>query len=227
LTALKGGDRLPLFLALLRAKPYSTFNWAPSKTMDNIERLLSLLVKQPGWENYRQFCSVIDCWQTVVGEKIANNTRPIYIARKVLWVATSSSVWAQTLSMQRYTLLKKLNLQLSDRLSDIRFSSAQWYQNTNLQKDAIASVETTKKHPSRINLDYSQLPLNKPPENNTPQVALARCNEAIKRRSQHLPFCPQCNCPTPFGELERWGLCCHCAAKKWSEKPKNDSEENI
>ncbi|MGL5805440.1 MAG: DUF721 domain-containing protein [Xenococcaceae cyanobacterium] len=196
--------------------------------MDKIEQLLELIVQQPEWESYRQFCSVLDFWQTLVGEKIANNTRPLSIVRNVLWVATSNSAWAQSLSMQRYTLLKKLNAQLSDRhLLDIRFSSAQWHQKTNLTKDAIATEQIINNHPSHIDLDSSQLSLDRLPKNNNPEAALQRWSQIIKRRSQHLPLCPQCDCHTPEGEIERWGLCCHCVAKKWSEKSKNAFEDNI
>ncbi len=196
--------------------------------MDKIEQLLGLIVQKPEWESYRQFCSVVDFWQTLVGEKIANNTRPLYIVRNVLWVATSNSAWAQSLSMQRYTMLKRLNAQLSDRhLLDIRFSSAQWHQKTNLTKDAIATEKTTNNHPSRIDLDSTQLSLDRLPKNNNPEAALQRWSQIIKRRSQHLPLCPQCHCHTPKGEIERWGLCCHCVAKKWSKKSKNIFEENI
>jgi predicted nucleic acid-binding Zn ribbon protein len=32
-----------------------------------------------------------------------------------------------------------------------------------------------------------------------------------------LPRCPQCQCPTPPGELERWSVCAVCATQRWQE----------
>ncbi|NEP50291.1 MAG: DUF721 domain-containing protein, partial [Moorea sp. SIO3C2] len=32
---------------------------------------------------------------------------------------------------------------------------------------------------------------------------------------QNLPLCPQCKCPTPPGELQRWDVCGLCAIKQW------------
>jgi predicted nucleic acid-binding Zn ribbon protein len=37
----------------------------------------------------------------------------------------------------------------------------------------------------------------------------------MRSRSQHLPLCPTCHCPTPEGELMRWSACALCAAKRF------------
>jgi predicted nucleic acid-binding Zn ribbon protein len=37
----------------------------------------------------------------------------------------------------------------------------------------------------------------------------------MRSRSQQLPLCPHCQCPTPAGELERWQMCSICATKHW------------
>jgi predicted nucleic acid-binding Zn ribbon protein len=37
----------------------------------------------------------------------------------------------------------------------------------------------------------------------------------VRAHRQSLPTCSQCHCPTPPGELARWGLCSLCAAKQW------------
>ena len=121
-------------------------------------------------------------------------------------MATSSSVWAQTLSLQRATLLKKLNTTLTEQLLDLHFSPAQWYQSSSNP----ATTEAAE-HPSYIESEDLASLLPQLPEGNNPLDAFHRWSTILKQRSQHLPLCPRCDCPTPEGELKRWGFCAHCA----------------
>ena len=95
------------------------------KSLDN---LLTTLQQQPQWESYHYYRQVLTIWETVLDPAILSYTKPLAIRRQVLWVATLSPVWAQNLTLQRYGLLKKLNSQLTQPLTDIRFSAALWHQ---------------------------------------------------------------------------------------------------
>ena len=189
---------------------------------NSLKNILQQISQQPGWEQYRQHCELIECWQKITNQKIAQNTRPRYISRQVLWVATSSSVWAQELSLQRYSLLKKLNSQLTFTLTDIRFSPANWQKSSD---DAVSHQEDVVINPekstiSRKNAIYSVKTPEDEAKIDDPQLALQKWLEKIKARaqSQTQPCfpCPQCNSPTPVQELERWNVCGHCIAHKWS-----------
>ncbi|MFM6819673.1 MAG: DUF721 domain-containing protein, partial [Dolichospermum sp.] len=35
----------------------------------------------------------------------------------------------------------------------------------------------------------------------------------MQERSHYLPFFPECLCPSPPGELERWNVCSLCCSK--------------
>jgi predicted nucleic acid-binding Zn ribbon protein len=191
-------------------------------SFDSLDRILEALEKQPGWEAHRQYRHLLQCWETVVEPKIVKQTRPLYVSRNVLFVATASSVWAQNLSLQRYSLLKKLNALLSEPLVDIRFSSAQWYN----VKPAVATERADReKHPSTIAPvpSLSELP-NKNP---TPQEAFQRWAKVIEARSQNLPLCPNCQSPTPPGELERWTVCAYCIRKQQSFPKSTSSDINL
>jgi predicted nucleic acid-binding Zn ribbon protein len=183
-------------------------------TFQSLNHILTTIAKQPNWEKQRQYHHLIQCWQKVVNDKVAQHTRPLYLQRQILWIATSSSVWAQNLALQRYPLLKKLNQLLDEPILDLRFSPARWAQKHQSDSEGMPSLS---QHPSALNLDSELLspPAREPAT--TPQEAFQRWAEVIKKRSLHLPPCPCCQCPTPEGELKRWQMCACCAAKKFSQ----------
>ena len=174
-------------------------------SFDSLNHVLAAL-KQQSSPELQQYHRLLEIWQAVVEPSVALQTRPLYVTRQVLSVATSSSVWAQTLSLQRYALLKKLNVQLGEPLVDIRFSTAHWHKRAHGSKAIAPSLEG---HPSRAKHVPTRLHPGK-----TPQEALERWSKVIQERSP-LPTCPRCQCPTPEGELQRWGLCYHCITKQW------------
>ncbi len=193
---------------------------------NSLQNILQHLAQQPGWEKYRQQQEVVQCWSKIINPQIAQNTRPRFISRQILWVATSSSVWAQELSLQRYSLLKKLNSQLTFTISDIRFSSVDWHK---------SSENLALKKPDEVRKTQNQIFIGKKAENNPeindPKIALQKWLKNLKTRAESptKPFfpCPQCGSPTPASELERWQVCCHCVANKWSleyrlPNPNND-----
>jgi predicted nucleic acid-binding Zn ribbon protein len=189
-------------------------------SFNSLDRILEILQKQPGWETQQQYRHLLQCWETAVAPKVAQHARPLYIARNVLSVATSSSVWAQNLSLQRYSLLLRLNPLLSEPLVDIRFSCAQWHNINRLRSDRAIAQE---QHPSAIEMNLEQLPPPLPQGKKTPQEAFQRWAAIVEARSRDLPVCPRCQCPTPVGELERWAFCSYCAAKQWSSERQKPS----
>ncbi|XHU95410.1 MAG: DUF721 domain-containing protein [cyanobacterium endosymbiont of Rhopalodia gibba] len=177
---------------------------------NSLNHLIIDLTKQPGWAQYQRYYRLCQCWNDVIDPKIVSHTRPLYIQRNSLWVATSSSVWAQHLSLQRHFFLKSINARFTEEpLVDIRFSSAKWH-DSKLVTDTF--VESS--HPSKIDF-LAPLPQTTSNSFTTPAIAFQRWTELIKARAQGMSLCPQCHCPTPPGELKRWSLCMHCATKQW------------
>jgi predicted nucleic acid-binding Zn ribbon protein len=195
-------------------------------SFDSLDRILEALAKQPGWQVQQQFRLLLQCWETVVSDQIAQQTRPLYISRHVLWVATSSSVWAQNLSLQRYSLLQKLNKLLTEPLVDIRFSTAQWFNSKRLATSE-SQLSQLEKHPSTFETNAALALPELSPEKTTPETAFQRWAAIIAARSQNLSLCPRCQCPTPPGELERWAVCAYCAAKQWSSEQQTNFDPNL
>lgn len=180
-------------------------------SFESLNNVLEAIAKQPKWEKVRQYHQLVECWQKVVNDKIAQNTRPLYLKRQILWVASVNSVWSQNLTLQRYSLMKKLNQLLDEPIIDIRFSPAKWYQKN---QSNFYDTSNLSKHPSYINIDtdvFSDLNHSKP---TNPQEAFLQWKEVIKRRADYLVTCAYCGSPTPEGEIKRWEMCAFCFAKK-------------
>lgn len=180
-----------------------------------LEHVLGKL-KIQGKADQKPLQRLLGHWEELVGSVVAAQTRPLTIQRGVLRVATSSAAWANNLIYERQRILDKLNTKLGLDLTNIRFSSAEWYSH----QDSVASPGTEQynqvwqKHPSRLS---DQLPSVSRRAAN-PKDAIAAFKDwakVMRSRSQQLPLCPQCHCPTPPGELERWQVCAHCATKQW------------
>lgn len=175
---------------------------------------------------------LLKCWHEIVGSSIALHTRPLTIHRDVLRVATSSAAWAQTLMFERKTLLIKVNHKLSapsefvsstgqkptqlteSPLTDIHFSTAGWSSSTRIIKSKRVSHQ---EHPCYLERVISETVEYNEPANNTNGVNAAFLSwvKKVKTSSHQLPLCPQCQSPTPTGEIQRWGVCALCAAKSF------------
>lgn len=195
---------------------------------NSIDRILNQLEQQPGWENFRSYRQLLKCWHNIVNKDTAKHTRPLYIQRQILFVATNSAARAQELSFQRYGLLKRLNQQLSSSLKDIRFSSSDWEQTTDNLNSPSTLFKLASYHKSNQNLRKVSLVKqefqNIQPEDDAPKRAKLRARRWLNKISQNinnsssLVLCSNCGSPTPTGEIERWNSCYLCVAQKWSQE---------
>lgn len=189
---------------------------------ESLHRVLGSFENQGGWQERRQFKRLLAYWSELVGPAVASQTKPIAIQRGVLKVATSSPAWAQNLIFERQRILEKLNAHLKIELTDIRFSTAQWYgSRQENSSDGVTGPGTNlwQEHPSYVS-DASNLNSSlrsEPAVPSDPQTAFRAWSNLVQQRSRHLPDCPRCHCPTPPGELQRWSVCALCAAQQWRE----------
>ncbi len=190
----------------------------------SVNDILGVLEVQAKFEE-QPFQSLLKFWAEVVGAVIAGHTQPLSIQRQVLRVATSSAAWAQNLTFQRQQLLLKLNEKLPTPLVDIRFSTAGWQRPQDTKSKQQTPVSS--QHPSYLGDEEKSLQ-RLPPESTsgirvggdvTPTTGNVNSvfkdwAKTVQARSHGLPLCPQCHCPTPPGELQRWRVCSLCAAKQ-------------
>lgn len=188
--------------------------------MQSLYHILGRLQSQILTPEQQQFQDLCQCWSEIVGTVASRHTRPVTWHRGVLSVATSSATWSQDLTLKRLQIIHKLHQKLLFPVQDIKFSPAGWrYQPHGDQSLSPASAtdelsQMWQEHPSRV-----EIPTEKAEDGATqllkltPLTAFEGWANRLKQRSQDLPLCPQCHCPTPPGELSRWSVCGLCALK--------------
>lgn len=176
-------------------------------SFESLHRVIHHL-KHTNWKEQQAFQKLLAEWSEIVGPSVSAQTEPLKItSKRVLQVATSSGVWAHNLSFERQALLGKINQRFNFGLTDIFFTTSQW---GSRPKGAFMPDRAEEHNLSRIR---TRLQPTKPrPENS--QAAFEQWADAIQKQSHRLNICPQCECPTPQAELDRWDMCCLCGARK-------------
>lgn len=188
-------------------------------SIESIGVILKSLERGAPWQQPNQFDGIVRCWSEVVGSVVSQHARPVELRHDCLFVATANAIWAQQLRFECPRILAKLNDRLAQPVREIRFSPARWHQQNSIAPEPLSSA--VRAHPSRQSSptrnpssshSTSQLlpPLS---EVQTSQAAFQQWANQIQARSQGLPLCPQCECPTPLGELQHWSVCALCAVK--------------
>ena len=89
------------------------------------ERLMDILEQSQskiGWTITA--CRQLSIWEKVVDARVARQTEPIKIRNKVLYVSTSTSTWAQELSLLKREIINKFNLTAGHEvIRDVRFKA--------------------------------------------------------------------------------------------------------
>lgn len=184
--------------------------------LEGLNGLIKGLESQESWQAQQQFRLVLLHWPKAVGFAVARKTRPISIQRGILYVATSTAAWAQTLLYERFNILRKLNRYQRSPLKGIRFSTAQWAQSQlPINPDSQAQIQQAPgklaHHPSYIGHVPSlpKIPVK------TPAEAFQRWADTMQNMQSSQALCPGCRCHCPQGELDRWATCALCATKQW------------
>ncbi len=184
----------------------------------SLQHELGQLHRQPNWQVQRHLQRVLAHWIEIVGAVVAAQTHPYSIQRDVLYVATSSPIWAQNLAFQRQTIIDKLNTRLANQsLSDIRFSTQHWQSRPSSPKQTEAAERLWTEHPCRIQAG-SIVKVNRSKPICDPNQAFQQWAIAMQARSRQLPICSSCQCHAPAGELQRWGICAMCVIQQWSDR---------
>jgi predicted nucleic acid-binding Zn ribbon protein len=184
--------------------------------LKSLDQLLKNVAGLPIAQKIKEHQQLLQAWQQAVGPAISLVTRPIAIDRDTLYIATASAVLAQDLTFKRRQILVKLNPHLTTPVRDIRFSAQKWTeaQTSNGRSPLTEPPTLLSQHPSRIHSPTEQIISDQNTSTATPQQAFQAWATRIQNQSKNWPLCPQCQCPTPQGEIERWTVCGICVLKQ-------------
>ncbi|MEB3250789.1 MAG: DciA family protein [Cyanobacteriota bacterium] len=192
--------------------------------LDSLASLINQFEQQPAWRGQAAFRQVLYGWQTAVGTAVARQAIPVRLDRQVLYVAVANAMWGQTLTLERLTILDKLNHQLSLSLKDIRFSVGDWYRRPTSRVSPAPANPTPlptwlQHHPSFEVSLLTAAPTAIATDQPRPTTAEAfqRWAQRNQRQVAQWQLCPRCHSPSPPGELDRWQCCSLCAAQGFGQ----------
>ncbi|WP_218081604.1 DciA family protein [Anthocerotibacter panamensis] len=176
---------------------------------ESVNNVLQKLQQTQDWRKTQQFLAILEIWSQVAGPLVTPHARPQRLSDGQLWVATSSPVWAQQLTLQRQALKDRLLAHLPDlRLKDIRFAPTGWHTPppTPITASVAAKVEAMPFHW---------------PATDDPQERLAQVIQVVHWRQAQWPSCPGCTLKAHPASFKRWKCCpaCHLAEAGVTKTP--------
>ncbi len=180
--------------------------------MQSIQTLMQTLEDSPQWRENAGLRRVLAQWPRLVGEAVAQHSRPTKIYRQVLQVSVSSSAWSQTLTFERSRILQKLHTTLPDThttIQDLRFATADWQRL--VQRSHPTQTLSLNQHPSWAGNVKSL-------RHTSPRSAKSAFQQWAQLKQTQLASqsqCPRCQTPCPTQEIQRWGICSVCMAQQW------------
>ncbi len=79
------------------------------KTPESLNLILGKLLKKRGWERKIKEFQALSNWPKIVGPKVAENSKPVRIEGKKLFVKVENSVWKNELIFMEKDIKEKLN----------------------------------------------------------------------------------------------------------------------
>ncbi len=93
-----------------------------TKAPESLSSVLGNLLKKRGWERKIKEFQALSNWSKIVGPKVAENSKPVRIEGKKLFVKVENSVWKNELIFMEKEIKNKLNQSVhSEVVKDIVF----------------------------------------------------------------------------------------------------------
>tara|TARA_A100001035_G_scaffold132611_1_gene104294 strand:+ start:285 stop:560 length:276 start_codon:yes stop_codon:yes gene_type:complete len=90
--------------------------------LEKLNQSIKTLLNNHGLEKGVQQNTAVVVWDTVVGERVSQNTKPISVEHGVITVSVSNPTWRQELLFKQQDIIKQLNNKLGkNTIKEIRF----------------------------------------------------------------------------------------------------------
>lgn len=88
-----------------------------------VEKLAEIL-RRGDFSQAVRSCWLSSLWNEIIDERMRKNTESIKVRNRVLYISTSSSTWAQELSLLKAEIIRKFNERAGEEaIRDVRFKS--------------------------------------------------------------------------------------------------------
>ena len=90
--------------------------------LQKIEQVIGSLKAECKLTNKDREFQALRRWPEIVGDRIAENTKPLYITENSVYVMAKGSVWCQELSYIKSKIIKEINETMGfDAIKDVRY----------------------------------------------------------------------------------------------------------
>lgn len=80
--------------------------------LKSISKVISQLSKEFHIEEKKEYHEALRDWKELVGPRLADHTKPLYIENRVLHVGVEGSAWAQEVSFRKNAIIQGVNNRL-------------------------------------------------------------------------------------------------------------------
>jgi len=88
----------------------------------SVKKVMATILKEYNLADTIDICKVFSAWNTIVGERIADHTKPVRVTDHILYVEVDDPLWlAQMKYMKGEILCKVEDMVKKDVIRDIRF----------------------------------------------------------------------------------------------------------
>lgn len=92
------------------------------KKIERIDQVIKRVLKSCGIEEDVLEERCLKLWPEIMGKRVADKNKPLYIKDRIFFIKSESPVWAKELSFSKKNIIKKINDRLSKRfIKDVIF----------------------------------------------------------------------------------------------------------
>lgn len=83
------------------------------KPMKSLKDVLNKLIEINGWEDKICFSRIVNNWDKIIGDSVANHSLPKKLVEGELHIKTDSSTWRSELLIRQEEIIEKINIFLT------------------------------------------------------------------------------------------------------------------
>lgn len=83
--------------------------------LEKIDHVIKRVLKGCGIEDEVIGERCLKLWPEIMGKRVADKNKPLYVKDKILFIKSESPVWAKELSFSKKDIIKKINERLAKR----------------------------------------------------------------------------------------------------------------